>query len=152
MLSDKGSVFCAESTQAFASKRHINWKFNLENAPWFGGMWERLVASVKRCIKKVVGTKRITYVELQTLINEIELILNNRPIGVDYEDDMEDVLTPNHLLFGRRLEGTNDDLTDATHSDEPSVACSSKLAKRRKLIETMLDHIGNDGERNILRL
>ena len=93
MILDKGSLFCAESTDMFASNRPINWKFNLKNAPWFTGMWERLVASNKLCIKKVVSTTRIMYVELQT-INEIEMILNNRPIGMDYEDDMEDVLTP----------------------------------------------------------
>ena len=46
-------------------------------------MSNRLVARNKRCIKKVIGTKRIMYAELQTLINEIEMILNNRPIGMD---------------------------------------------------------------------
>ena len=66
MVSDNGSAFIADVTQKFASNRRIDWKFNLQEAPWFGGMWERLVASVKRCLKKVVGTKRSTYVELQT--------------------------------------------------------------------------------------
>ena len=68
MILDMGNLFCAESTQMFPSNRPINWKFNLKNAPWFGGMWERLVASNKRCIKNAVDTKRIMYVELQTLI------------------------------------------------------------------------------------
>ena len=40
---------------------------------------------------------------LQTVIREIELILNSRPLRVLYDDDMEQVLTPNHLLFGRKL-------------------------------------------------
>ena len=71
MISDNGSVFCAEATQTFESNLRIDWKFNLEGVSWFGGIWERLVVSVKRCIKKVVGTKRITYIELQTLVNEI---------------------------------------------------------------------------------
>ena len=38
---------------------------------------------------------------------EMEIILNNRPICKDYDDDLEEVLTPNHLIFGRRLENTN---------------------------------------------
>ena len=54
MVSDNGGVFVADETQKFASERGIRWKFNLDCAPWFGGVWERLVASVKRCIKKVV--------------------------------------------------------------------------------------------------
>ena len=40
---------------------------------------------------------------LQTVIREIELILNSRPLRVLYDDDMEQVLTPNHFLFGRKL-------------------------------------------------
>ena len=107
MISDNGSVFVAHATQQFAADRGIYWKFNLDCAPWFGGIWERLVASVKRCLKKVVGRKKLSFVELQTLILEIEFILNNRPIGVDYDDDQEEVLTPNHLVFGRRLESIN---------------------------------------------
>ena len=91
MVSDHGSVFAADATQEFVSDRGINWKFNLDCAPWFGGIWERLVASVKRCMKKVIGTERLTFVELQTVISEIEFILNKRPIGVDYDDDLEDV-------------------------------------------------------------
>ena len=90
-----------------ASAPYAYWKFILDTASWFGGIWERLVAIVKRCIKKVFGKKIITYAELQTLVNEVELILNNRPIGVDY-DDLEDVLTPNDLMFGRCLETCND--------------------------------------------
>ena len=54
MISDPGSAFVAEQTQRFAADRGITWKFNLDGASWFGGIWERIVASVKRCLKKVV--------------------------------------------------------------------------------------------------
>ena len=84
--SDNGSAYTATETQQFASNRYIDWKFNLEGAAWFGGMWERLVGSVKRCVKKVVGVKTISFVELQTLIFEIELILSNRPIDAGCVD------------------------------------------------------------------
>ena len=140
IISDNGGVFVAEETQKFASNHRIHWKFNLDCAPWQGGIWERLVASVKRCIKKVVGTKKITYVELQTLVSEIELILNNRPIGVDYDDDHEDVLTPNHLVFGRRLESVND-VGDVPVTN--AGAKNRKLVKRKRLLDTMLNHFWN---------
>ena len=42
-------------------------------------------------------------------------MLNNRPIGVDCDHDMEDVLTP-QSLFRYRLESMKDDLNDTTHS------------------------------------
>ena len=43
VISDNGSAFISDDTQNFVSSRLINWKFNLEKAPWWGGMWERLV-------------------------------------------------------------------------------------------------------------
>ena len=136
MITDNGSVFTAKETQKFASDRGIHWKLNLDDALWFSGVWERLVASVKRCLKKVVGTKKLTYVELQTLVCEIESILNNRPIGTDYDDDTEVILTPNHLLFGRRLEMTN--IMGESVAD--SNVGNNKLIKRRRFLDKMLLH------------
>ena len=135
MISDHGTVFTAKETQSFASNRFINWKFTLECAPWFGGMWERLVASVKRCLKKVIGVKVISYTELQTLLFQVESILNNRPIDADYDDDCEEVLTPNHLVFGRRLETMN-------HGDEVEFDANdtSTPIRRKRLLDTMLNH------------
>ena len=38
-------------------KLHIEWNFNLEKAPWWGGFFEIMVGSVKRCFRKGVFTK-----------------------------------------------------------------------------------------------
>ena len=38
------------------------------------------------------------------LLLEIELIVNNRPITYVYPNELQECLTPNHLLFSRRLE------------------------------------------------
>ena len=81
----------------------VQWNFNVASAPNRGGMWERLVS----CVKKTIGLRQITYIELQTLISEVEVILNNRPLWVDYGDDTDKVLTPNPLVFWRRLEMSN---------------------------------------------
>ena len=54
------------------------------------------------------------------------MILNNRLIGVDYDNDMEDLLTP--ITWG--------DLNDATHStDEPLVPSTnnSRIAKTKEV-------------------
>ena len=90
-------MFTVKDTQTFAANKVIEWKFNISGAPWWGGIWERLVGSVKRCIKKVVGVRKIGYIELNTLLLEIECILNNRPLCADYDSEVDDVLTPNHL-------------------------------------------------------
>lgn len=135
VVSDNGPAFDARETKNFLASHFVEWKPILAAAPWWGGMYERLVGSVKRCIKKVVGIRTLTYIELQTLAAEIEMILNNRPIGADYDDDVEEVLTPNHLIFGRMLSTTGDQQLAATfeaHSDD--------LTRRKRALNVMLDH------------
>ena len=102
ILSDTGSLFAADFTQIFVASKHVKWNFNLANASWYGGFWERLIGQVKRCLKKVLGRTTLGFYQLQTVIQEIELILNSRPLGNLYDDDMEQILTSNHLLFGRK--------------------------------------------------
>ena len=41
--------------------------------------------------------------ELQTVLLEVELIINNKPLTYVYPNAMETCFTPNHLLFGRQL-------------------------------------------------
>lgn len=82
----------------------------MEAAPWTGGFFERLVQSVKRCLRKLLRKSRLTYEEMLTLLVKIENIINNRPITYVY-DEVSQPLTPNHLIFGRKLE-TNVPITD----------------------------------------
>ena len=69
-------------------------------------------------------------------MNEIELILNNRPIIAAYEDDEHDVLTPNHLIFGRRIESSNDFSGISVNTNTNN----SKLVKRKKMLDTIISH------------
>ena len=110
--SDNGGAFVANETKKFVAERNIQWSFSLAKAPWYGGIWERLVQSVKRCLKKVVGSATLKYTEIQTVLLEVEAILNSRPLCTLFDDDFEDPLSPNHLSFGRRLNLTNLDSHD----------------------------------------
>ena len=38
----------------------IEWCFIVKKAPWWGGFYERLIGSVKRCLKKIVGSAKLT--------------------------------------------------------------------------------------------
>ena len=58
--------------------------------------FERLVQSVKRCLKKILKNAKVTREELQTVLVEIEATLNSRPLT------FEEPLTPYHFLGGRR--------------------------------------------------
>ena len=65
-------------------------------------MFERMVRSTKRCLKKVVGQRKLTYEELLTVLIEVEVVINNRPLTYVDENDLDQILTPSHLFCGRR--------------------------------------------------
>ena len=65
---------------------------------------------------------------------EIEAILNNRPLCSDYDDDITDVLTPNHLIFGRRIESSNFARSPITELQD------EHLSKREKNLENMITY------------
>ena len=82
-------------------------KLNLDGAPWRGGFSERLVGMVKSCSKKSIGREKLPFIELLTVLFEIENVLNNRPLCFVYDDDVSDALKPNCLLYGRNLDREN---------------------------------------------
>lgn len=81
----------------------IKWNFNTPAASHQGGIWERLIRSVKGILSSVVGQQVLDDEGLQTLFYEVEAILNDRPI-TKVSDDPNDLeaLTPNHILLLKR--------------------------------------------------
>ena len=84
------SVFKDDSVHDHLAENGCEWTFNVEKAPWWGGAFERMVQSTKRCLKKMVGQASLTPDELLTAIVEIESILNSRPLSYISAGDMED--------------------------------------------------------------
>lgn len=82
----------------------IDWRFIPPRAPNFGGLWEAGVKSFKYYLKRTVGNLKLTYEEFQTIIIQIEGILNSRPIS-PLSTDPNDLspLTPGHFLIGRPI-------------------------------------------------
>ena len=91
MISDNGSNFIGARNdlmkiQAILGKSNrskslkIEWVTIPPRAPHFGGVWEAGVKSMKRHLRRVVGVQRLNYEELLTFINQIEAILNSRPL------------------------------------------------------------------------
>ena len=119
IVSDNSKTFKAASKELariqadpiikdYFAQLRVCWSFNVAKAPWWGGFYERLVGSVKRCLKKVVGNARLTFDELLTVIVEVEGTLNSRPLRYVAADDVQEPLTPAHLLTGYRLLGLPD--------------------------------------------
>ena len=130
IFSDNGTAFAAKMVQCFTSNRNIEWYWNVPKASWRAGFFERLVQTVKRCLTKTVKGYELDYVELQTVLYEIELIMNSRPLGPIYDEGS--VLTPNHLLFGRKLRICND--------ESRFVPTKITNEKRVSHLEIVIDH------------
>lgn len=65
---------------------------------------ERLVRSVKNCLKKVLGKASLNFEEMTTILTEVEAVLNSRPLSYIHNDaDEPQPLTPSHFLVGKRL-------------------------------------------------
>ena len=116
------------------------WTFNVEKAPWWGGAFERMVQSTKRCLK-MVGQASLTPDELLTAIVEIESILNSRPLSYISAGDMEEPLTPSHLLIGRRVLNLPDHLDYICEFGEEDFDIdSTQLTRRMKHLSNTLNH------------
>ncbi|XP_043231303.1 uncharacterized protein LOC122386295 [Amphibalanus amphitrite] len=80
----------------------IDWRFNPPTASHMGGVWERMVKSVKTCLQAVVGSQLLTDEVLLTVFAEVEHMINSRPLTYVSSDPSDpEALTPNHFLLGR---------------------------------------------------
>ena len=117
------------------SSAGIKQHFILPASPWWGGFYERLVRSVKSSLKKILGRFYLTYEELETILVEIESSINSRPLMYINEDDIDSVITPNHLIFGT-------DIHD-NFSFIPSSNGQCFPAKRLRHLNKVLNHYRN---------
>ena len=99
------TIVRSHEVQRYLSSNRVTWKFIVERAPWWGGFWERLIQSVKKCHKKTVGRTSLDYDELNTALVETESIINSRPLTYIYGNDqsVSHPLTPSHLINGRQI-------------------------------------------------
>lgn len=70
----------------------------------FGGLWEAAVRSVKRHIYTITKGLTYTFKEYNTLLTEIESVLNSRPLMSIPSDPNEiSILTPSYFLIETSL-------------------------------------------------
>ena len=87
------NIFKSSVVNDYLVKHSIKWKYDLAKAPWWGGFYERLIKGVKLCLKKNVGKSRLSYDELQTIVSQIEGVLNSRPLTYPYSNKLKEPLT-----------------------------------------------------------
>ena len=162
MISDNGKTFKAASksleklmshdeVQQHLSGVGIEWLFNVEKAPWWGGLFERMVRSAKRCLKKIIGRAKLNYDELLTAVTEAEMIINSRPLTYISSDDVEAPLTPSHFLMGRRTLSVPDSLLYQCEDDDDDVTIThEQLNKRMRHLNVVLNQFWKRWQREYL--
>ena len=94
-------VIKTEEFNEFLTKENIKWKFNLPRAPWWGGHFERLIGLTKQSLFKSLGKTSLSWNELESVLLDVEVNLNNRPLAYIEHDIQYPILTPNSMLLGR---------------------------------------------------
>ena len=116
MFSDNGTNFVAASKELnrmFKAinwnkvkeecvKKGIDWTFAVEAAPFTNGISERMIQTVKKHLRIIIGSARLSRKHLEIILKETELIVNNRPLCVVSPDDDDlNQITPFQLLMGK---------------------------------------------------
>lgn len=90
--------------QASSAAANIRWHFLPPYSPHMGGIWETNVKSFKQHLHRVVGSQILTYDEFNTLLCQIEAVLNSRPLSTISNDSSDPLpITPAHFLIGEPL-------------------------------------------------
>ena len=81
-------------------QKEIKWVFNPPSGSHHGGVWERLIRSVRKVLNSTLKVQCLDEESLRTVLCEVKAIINSRPITKASTDpnDLE-ALTPNHLLL-----------------------------------------------------
>jgi len=91
------------------------------------GLVRRMVGTVKRCLRKVLGQSILTEKQLNTTLISIEAAVNSRPIT---QGEDSTALTPGHFLIAEGL---------ATIPTGPEPTMRQNLTKELRLKQKLSD-------------
>ena len=58
---------------------------------------------MKLPLRKTLGKAKLTFEEMETVLVEVEGIINSRPLTYPYDDGIIEALTPSYFLVGRNM-------------------------------------------------
>ena len=110
IFSDNGKTFIAaanlligiqkdEQVQGYLASEKIIWRFNLSQAPWWGGQFKQLVGLFKCAFYTAIGGGMLSWSELCEVMLDVETQLNRHPLSYVEDDVQLPLLTPSSFLF-----------------------------------------------------
>ena len=141
LISDNHKTYRSKAVQSFARRMMIKWRNILERSPHWGGFYERMNSIIKNALRKSLKNARLTYEELETIVVEIEAVVNSRPLTYIYDDELLEPLTPSHLMYGRRLKN-NPKSKNGTLED--SVSPTKRLKYVNSLLNQFTQRFSNE--------
>ena len=115
------------------------------------GFWVRLLGLTKQAIKKTLGRAFISLDQLQTIVVEIEGMMNDRLLTYVHSDLQDpQPLTPANLLYGRRLQQAPHPLNDPEKLIDPSFVDGTHLRKRVDKLTLLIEHFTFQWKREYL--
>ncbi|XP_058817628.1 uncharacterized protein LOC131680927 [Topomyia yanbarensis] len=114
ICSDNGTNFVGASNELIKQIKDINsecadtftdartkWTFNPPSAPHMGGVWERMMRSVKEAMRALDDGRKLNDEILLTVLAETEGFINSRPLTyMPQESADSEAITPNHFTLG----------------------------------------------------
>ena len=97
------NFFSSKEVTNYLLQKRIIWKYNLASTPWGGGLFECMVETIKRVLRKTLKNAWLTEEELHTTITEIEVTISSRPLCYVFSEEVDNVLTPSHLIISKRI-------------------------------------------------
>ena len=97
-----------------------------------------MIGTVKRCLRNVLSTAKLSQDELSTILTKVEGMLNSRPLIYSGEELEEQELTPSHLITGRRISHLSENIDIPLNSHE--LAGDGNLSWRFVYLTRKLNH------------
>ena len=130
-----------EAMEKASREFDFTWHTNVPYAPHEGGVWERMVKSLKHCLFKVCRFALLTHIEFMTVLKECTAILNDRPL-VSKSSSALEVITPSLLTRGRLMRVLPENYGDSI------LPGSNKTRERWIHRETVIEHFFSLWKRN----
>lgn len=118
----------------YLTMNKVLWIFNPPHASHFGGVWERMIGSVRRILDALLLENKsfdLTHEVLSTLMAEVCTIVNSRPlVPVSSDPEAPAVLSPTLILTQKQ--------PDVTFS-VPEFGTKDALRSQWKLVQRLAD-------------